>query len=260
MQVLQEESGSQMKDNLLLPGERVDELYANEIKIIQSSEVFSFSLDAVLLADFTQPVLKRTGRIVDLCAGNGAIGLFLTKKTRAHITEVEVQSRLADMAKRSILLNNLNPQVTCLNVDLKNIQKHISKDSVDTLICNPPYFADRVDSKKNPNKYLAIARHESTASLADIVHIISGLLKMGGKMFMVHRPERLQELLRLLDDNRLVPKRIKLVYPKKEREANMILIEAIKDGRPGGMRFVPPVIVYNSENEYMPEVRRILYG
>lgn len=247
-------------DPRLKSGERVDELYANEIKIIQSADVFSFSLDAVLLADFARPVLKQKGQIVDLCSGNGAVGLFLTKKTRAHITQVEVQTRLADMAKRSAVLNDLADQISVLNMDLKDLLQEIKKDSVDTITCNPPYFADRPTSKKNPNPYLAIARHESTASLADIIMLISGLLKMGGKMFMVHRPERLQEIFNLLQRNRMVPKRIRLVYPKKTREANMVLIEAIKDGRPGGLRFVPPVVVYDEQDQYLSEVRRVLYG
>ncbi|HIZ96555.1 MAG TPA: tRNA1(Val) (adenine(37)-N6)-methyltransferase [Candidatus Ligilactobacillus excrementavium] len=250
-----------MKNDIqLFPGERIDELYANDIKIIQSSEVFSFSLDAVLLADFTQPVLKKKGRIVDLCSGNGAVGLFLAKKTRAHITQVEVQPRLADMAQRSISLNKLSEQVSTLNIDLNDILGHLPKDSIDTITCNPPYFANQPTSKKNPNPYLALARHESSASLAQIISTISGLLKMGGKMYMVHRPDRLQEIFRLLDSLRLVPKRIRLVFPKKEREANMVLIEAIKDGNPGGLRFVPPIVVYDENDQYLPEVRRILYG
>lgn len=247
-------------DPQLKSGERVDELYANNIKIIQSADVFSFSLDAVLLADFAQPILKQEGKIIDLCSGNGAVGLFLTKKTKAHITQVEVQTRLVDMARRSIELNDLNEQVSVLNMDLKDILQEIKKDSVDTITCNPPYFADQPSSKKNPNPYLALARHESTASLANIIVIISALLKMGGKMYMVHRPDRLQEIFSLLEKNRLVPKRIRLVYPKKGREANMVLIEAIKDGRPGGLRFVPPVVVYDEQDQYLPEVRRILYG
>lgn len=261
LQVLMRESVVKMtKEIQLAANERIDQLYANEIKIIQSAEVFSFSLDAVLLADFAHPVLKQRGKIVDLCAGNGAVGLFLTKKTRAQITEVEIQPRLIDMAKRSIELNDLTAQVNTLNIDLKDIFHQFRKDSVDTVTCNPPYFANEPTSKKNPNPYLALARHESTASLADIIEVISGLLKMGGKMYMVHRPERLQEIFSLLAKNRLVPKRIRLVYPKAGREANMVLIEAIKDGNPGGLRFIPPVTVYDEQDEYLPEVKRVLYG
>lgn len=250
-----------MSNNVQLDSnERIDELYANDIKIIQSPEVFSFSLDAVLLADFAQPILKKKGKIVDLCAGNGAVGLFLTSKTAASIIEVEIQPRLVDMAQRSILLNELQEQVTVQNIDLKEIFTQIRKDSVDTVTCNPPYFADQPTSKKNPNPFLALARHESTATLADIIEVISGLLKMGGKMYMVHRPERLQEIFDLLKVNRLVPKRIRLVYPKAMREANMVLIEAIKDGRPGGLRFMPSITVYDAQDDYLPEVRKILYG
>ncbi|KRL01308.1 tRNA1(Val) (adenine(37)-N6)-methyltransferase [Liquorilactobacillus capillatus] len=239
--------------------ERIDMLYSSDIKIIQSAEVFSFSLDAVLLAHFTQPIRKKKGKIVDLCAGNGAVGLFLSAKTQAHITEVELQPRLADMAQRSVELNELTKQMDVLNIDLANAERYLRKDSFDTVTCNPPYFANLDNSKKNENPYFAIARHEITVNLAKIIEVTSGLLKMNGKAYFVHRPERAFELLTLLEQHRLAPKRIQLVYPKKRREANMILVEAIKDGRQQGLRFLPPITVYGENNQYSSFVREILY-
>lgn len=245
---------------MLLAGERIDQLYANKIKIIQSSEVFSFSLDAVLLANFASPVQKKQGEIVDLCAGNGAVGLFLTSKTKAHITLVEIQARLVQMAQRSILLNNLEEQVNVLNIDLNESLAYLKKDSIDTITCNPPYFTNLDTSKKNPNHYLALARHEITVTLEQVLTKASELLKMGGKFYLVHRPERMLEILTLMQAKRLAPKKIQLVYPKANKEANMILIEAIKDGNPGGVRFLEPVIVYNADNTYTQTIRDILYG
>ncbi|MQM80065.1 methyltransferase, partial [Lactobacillus buchneri] len=142
--------------------ERIDQLYSKGIQIIQSKDVFSFSLDAVLLADFVRTTQHRTKQIVDMCAGNGAVGLFLSEKTAAHITMIEIQTRLADMAHRSVELNDLGQQISVVNDDLKNADQYIPKDSVDVVACNPPYFVNYKTSEKNPNRYLAIARHEIT--------------------------------------------------------------------------------------------------
>ncbi|KRL04263.1 tRNA1(Val) (adenine(37)-N6)-methyltransferase [Liquorilactobacillus oeni] len=235
-------------------------LYANNIKIIQSPDVFSFSLDAVLLAYFASPPRKKSAKIVDLCAGNGAVGLFMSKKTAGKIIAVEIQEKLFDMAKRSILLNRLDEQMKVLNIDLAESFKYLEKDSFDTVTCNPPYFSNLPLSKKNENQYLAIARHEITVNLRKIIEVSSGLLKMNGKAYFVHRPERAAELFSLLQENRLSPKKIQLIYPKKDREANMILVEAIKDGHPNGLRFLPPIIVYDEQNEYTPLLRKMIYG
>lgn len=244
----------------LRPDERIDQLYAHDIQIIQSPNVFSFSLDAVLLADFARPVLKRTGQIVDLCAGNGAVGLFLSTKTRATITAVELQPRLADMARRSVLLNNLENQMKVLTLDLNDAFTRIPKDSVDTVTCNPPYFPVTPASKKNPNHHLAVARHELTVTLEQVVRVTSGLLKTTGHAYLVHRPDRLGELITLMGKYRLAPKRVRLIYPKAGQDANIVLVEGIKDGRPGGMRFEPPVLTYGQDGQYTPTVREMLYG
>ncbi|WP_125572799.1 tRNA1(Val) (adenine(37)-N6)-methyltransferase [Levilactobacillus huananensis] len=244
----------------LKPGERIDQLYSQDIQVIQSPDVFAFSLDAVLLADFAKPLAKASSQTVDLCAGNGAVGLFMSHKTRGKIAEVEIQPRLADMARRSVTLNQLDDRVTVYEADLANVTDRIPKDSVDVVTCNPPYFADLPDSQKNPNEYLAIARHEITTNLATVVATTSGLLKMGGKAYFVHRPDRLLQLLDLMATNRLAPKRIRLVHPKPGKEANMVLVEAIKDGKPGGIRFLSPLMVYDQAGKYTAEVQALLYG
>lgn len=247
-------------DVKIYDNERVDALFANQVKIIQSDEVFAFSLDAVLLANFTNPAKKKQQKIVDLCAGNGAVGLFLTAKTSAKIYEVEIQKRLANMAQRSVILNDLDQQVEVINADLNNILTYLPKDSIDTITCNPPYFTNQPDSKKNPNHYLALARHELTVTLAQTIEQSANLLKMNGKVCFVHRPERLLEMVALMQKNRLAPKRIQLVYPKAGREANMVLVEAIKDGKPGGVRFLEPLVVYGPDGNYTPAIRKMIYG
>ncbi|MCC3237569.1 methyltransferase [Pediococcus acidilactici] len=145
--------------------ERIDQLYRDNIQIIQSPSVFSFSLDAVLLANFAEVKQSSKAQIVDLCAGNGAVGLFLSKKTNGHVTMVEIQSRLAEMAERSILLNGLGERYRVLNFPLADSLGTIKTDSVDSIVCNPPYFPNHPDSKKNPNQFLAIILHVLTTSL-----------------------------------------------------------------------------------------------
>lgn len=248
------------EQNLVQDSERIDQLYSQDVQIIQSNEVFSFSLDAVLLANFVPETKKTRLKVVDMCAGNGAVGLFLHAKIPSHITEVEIQPRLADMAQRSIKLNDLEKQYSVLNMDIADLYTEIKKDSVDIVLCNPPYFTDLPDSTKNPNEYLAIARHEIKTNLEGVVSVMSGLLKTNGRGYMVHRPDRLADIFAMISKYRMAPKRIQFIHPKPGREANMVLIEVIRDGHAGGVRIVEPIIVSDENNEYTPQVKEMLYG
>ncbi len=239
-------------------GERIDQLYADDIKIIQSAQVFSFSLDAVLLANF--PKIPKRGTIVDLCAGNGAVGLFISRKTSAHIYQIELQEKLADMAQRSIDLNELTDQMTIYTMDLKDTLSKVSSDSVDLLVCNPPYFKNIPTGAKNPNPHLAIARHEIHTNLEEVMQVASKLLKTNGKLALVHRPDRFLDILELMQRYRIAPKRIQFVYPKAGKEANILLIEGIKDGKRDGFKVAPPLITYDADGNYLPEIRSMLYG
>ncbi|KRM67800.1 tRNA1(Val) (adenine(37)-N6)-methyltransferase [Apilactobacillus ozensis] len=239
--------------------ERIDQLYSSDVKIIQNPEVFSFSLDAVLLAYFTKIPLKKV-KLVDLCAGNGAVGLFLAHKINGSINSIELQTKLADMAKRSVLLNHLENKIDVFQDDLLNSFRHVPKDSVDIITCNPPYFPNFKASKKNPNKYLAIARHEITTNLDDIMQISQGLLKTNGKAFFVYRPDRLTELMNKMSKYGIIPKQVQFVYPRVNKNANIVLVEGIKSGKVGGLKVLPPITVYNQKNEYNPLVREMLYG
>ena len=238
--------------------ERIDQLYAEDIKIIQSSQVFSFSLDAVLLANF--PKIPKRGSIVDLCSGNGAVGLFVSRKTDAHIYQVELQEKLADMAQRSIELNQLEEQMTVFQADLKDSLQHLPHDSVDLLLCNPPYFKNVPTGTKNPNPHLAIARHELHTNLDEVFEISSRLLKMNGHLALVHRPDRFLDILNTMQKYRLAPKRAQFIYPKEGKEANILLIEAIKDGKTDGFKVSPPIMTYDENGEYTPIIKEMLYG
>ncbi|MBM6941130.1 tRNA1(Val) (adenine(37)-N6)-methyltransferase [Lactobacillus coleohominis] len=247
-----------MSEDFLKAGERIDQLSSQGIQIIQSSKYFAFSLDAVLLADFVRPNKRHKLKTIDICAGNGAIGLFLNRKLNGHITEAEIQPEIADMASRSIKLNGLEDRYDVMNIDVKDIFDYVDKDSFDIVTCNPPYFKTLPSSQKNPNRYLAIARHELTINLPIVAEKMSGLLKMNGKGYLVHRPERLPEIVRVLEKNRLMVKRIKFAYPKVNKPANIVLIEVIKDGKPGGLIVEPPLIVGDKDGNYTPEVEAML--
>ncbi|MGG0644342.1 tRNA1(Val) (adenine(37)-N6)-methyltransferase [Sporosarcina gallistercoris] len=238
--------------------ERLDYLLAEDLRIIQSPSVFSFSLDAVLLARFAYMPIRR-GKIVDLCAGNGAIPLFLSARTSADITAVELQEQLADMARRSIAYNQLDQQITLLCDDVIGIASKIGFDQYDVVTCNPPYFKAYENSEQNQKEPLTIARHEVKLTLDQAVRSASELLKQGGKAAFVHRPGRLLDIITSMRANRLEPKRIQFVYPKEGKEANTLLIEGTKDGKPD-LKILPPLYVYRQDGTYTEEVRKLLYG
>ncbi|WP_225047483.1 tRNA1(Val) (adenine(37)-N6)-methyltransferase [Lacticaseibacillus kribbianus] len=237
--------------------ERIDRLQGAGVQIIQSKTVFAFSLDAVLLADFAE--VKPTSRVVDLAAGNGAVGLFVAQRTRRQVTLIELQPRLADMAQRSVALNGFT-NVDVHQLDLKDTPLVVANDSVDVVTCNPPYFKVQPGSVQNPNEHLALARHELTTDFATVCRVTAGLLRYQGKAFFVHRPDRLAELLETMRAAHLAPKRLRFVHPRADREANMVLIEGIKAGKPDGIRILPPVTVYGTDGQYTTEVSRLLYG
>lgn len=238
--------------------ERLDYLLAEDLRIIQSPSVFSFSLDAVLLARFAYMPIRR-GKVVDLCAGNGAIPLFLSARTSADIIAVELQEQLADMASRSIAYNQLDQQITMLCDDVIGIAAKIGFDQYDVVTCNPPYFKAYENSEQNQKEPLTIARHEVKLTLDQAVRSASELLKQGGKAAFVHRPGRLLDIITSMRANRLEPKRIQFVYPKEGKEANTLLIEGTKDGKPD-LKILPPLYVYQSDGTYTEEVRQLLYG
>ncbi|QTD40215.1 tRNA1(Val) (adenine(37)-N6)-methyltransferase [Sporosarcina sp. Te-1] len=245
-------------DQILQGDERLDYLLAEDLRIIQSPSVFSFSLDAVLLAKFAY-VPIRSGKIVDLCTGNGAIPLFLSARTNARIIGIELQERLADMAKRSVTYNRLEHQIDILQNNVIRIADVIGYEKYDTITCNPPYFPAIEASEKNIREHVAIARHEIHLTLEQAVRSASELAKQGGKVAFVHRPGRLLDIVTAMRANRLEPKRIRFVYPKEGKEANTLLIEGIKDGKPD-LKVLPPLYVYRADGEYTEEVRQMLYG
>lgn len=238
--------------------ERLDYLLAENLRIIQSPSVFAFSLDAVLLAKFAYVPIQK-GNILDLCSGNGIIPLLLSTRTKGAVTGVEIQERLYDMAVRSIEYNGLQSRLQMIHGDIKDMPYLLGHGKFEVITCNPPYFVTPSKGEINPNEHLAIARHEIMCTLEDVVRVSSQLVKQGGKVAVVHRPGRLPDIITLMREYRLEPKRIQFVHPKHGKEANTLLIEAIKDGQPD-LKIHPPLFVYNENNKYTSEVNEILYG
>lgn len=238
--------------------ERLDYLLAEKLKIVQSPSVFNFSLDAVLLAHFAWVPIQK-GSLLDLCTGNAVIPLLLSTRTKGSITGVEIQERIYQMGVRSVDYNGLSDRIHLIHGDIKEMPPILGHHTFDVVTCNPPYFQTPATSEINPNEHLAIARHEIKCNLEDVVRVSSQLVKQGGKVAFVHRPGRLLDIVTLMRKYKIEPKRLQFVYPKLGKEANMLLVEGIKDGK-ADLKILPPLIVYNEKNEYTAEIRGILYG
>lgn len=248
---------------LLRDGERIDDLERNGYRIIQNAKTFCFGMDAVLLSGFARVGKGETA--VDLGTGTGIIPILLRAKTGgSRFYGIEIQAEMAEMARRSVELNGLSEDIEILNGDIRSVcgkdtpgSMGALKGRTDVVTSNPPYMKTS-HGLRNPDDSKAIARHEVKCSLSDVCRAASVLLRSGGRFYMVHRPLRLPEIITELKAVRLEPKRIKPVYPFIDREANMILIEAVKDGRPE-CRFEKPIVVYKSEGVYSDEIIDI-YG
>ncbi|WP_257351281.1 tRNA1(Val) (adenine(37)-N6)-methyltransferase [Pseudalkalibacillus decolorationis] len=241
----------------LYEDERIDYIVKNKLRIIQSPSVFTFSLDAVLLANFVYVPIQK-GMLLDLCTGTGAVPLILSTRTKGVIKGVEIQERLANMAKRSVSLNQLDERIHVKQMDILEFEQENSVQ-YDVVTCNPPYFNSNDPKDHNDNQHLAIARHELFCTLEDVIRISGKKLREGGKAAFVHRPERLMDLLSLMRIHRLEPKRLQFVYPRYGRDANMVLVEGTKGGKPE-LRLLPPITVYNEKNQYTEEVQRLYDG
>ena len=236
--------------------ERIDDLQRNGYRIIQKKKGFCFGMDAVLLSGFAQ--VKEGEVAVDLGTGTGIIPILLEAKTNGkHFTGLEIQEEVAEMAGRSVRLNQLEDRVDIVRGDIKEASRLFGKASFDVVTSNPPYMNDN-HGLKNPDLPKAIARHEVFCTLDDVCREASLLLKSGGRFYMVHRPHRLVEIITALKTYKLEPKRLKLVHPFADKEANMVLIEAVRGGK-SMMKVEAPIIVYKEPGVYTQEIYDV-YG
>ena len=236
----------------LKANERLDDLQRNGYKLIQNSTVFCFGMDAVLLAAFS--VIKDGENMIDLGCGNGVIPILLKGRTKgAHFTGLEIQDINVDMARRSVEYNRISDSIDIIQGDIKEACTIFKKASFDVVTSNPPYMNEH-HGLTNPESHKAIARHELLCTLEDVVRSASGLLKVGGRFYMVHRPHRLDEIFGVIKGYGMEPKRIRLVHPFIHKEANMVLIESIKGARPM-LKVEKPLIVYKEMGVYTQEVQ-----
>lgn len=243
-------------ENDLRPGERFDDLHRNGYKIIQNKKKFCFGMDAVLLSGFAS--VREGENVLDLGTGTGIIPILLAGKTEGrHFTGLEIQTESADMARRSVLHNHLEDRISIIEGDIREAGKIFPPAFFDVITSNPPYMTGQ-HGLVNPNKEKAIARYEICCTLEDVVGQTARLLRVGGRFYMVHRPFRLAEILHMLVEYRLEPKRLQLVYPFIDKEPNMVLIEAVRGGR-SRVQVEKPLIVYEKPGVYTEEIYDI-YG
>ena len=237
---------------MIYENERIDDLDFKNLKIIQSDSCFCFGIDAVLLSDFAKEI-KKNSIVADLCAGNGIVSILLSGKTNAaKLYAVEIQEKIADMAIRSVKLNKLENKIDVLNMDLKQLPKKFKPNVFDAIVCNPPYKKAN-SGIKNTNKEKLIARHEIMCTLEDVISISSKLLKNNGSMYMVHRPERLADIINLFRKYKLEPKELQFVQPYAHKAPNLVLIKAVKNGN-SFLKTLPTLIVYNDDGSYTDEI------
>lgn len=236
--------------------ERIDDLECKGLKIIQDSDLYCFSIDAVLLADFAREA--KGDLLVDMGTGSGVIPLLLSAKSKVKkIIGLEIQKPLADLAERSVKLNKLEDRITIYNMDLKEAYKHLGIENFDAVVSNPPYMeADRGFVNKTSSK--AVARHEIKCSLDDVLTSAFKLLKLKGSFYMIHRASRMAEVIQKMRTYKIEPKILRTIQPKGDKDANLFLVKGIKGGGKG-VKVKPPLIVYTNNGDYTSEVLRI-YG
>lgn len=237
--------------------ERIDDLQYKNLKIIQDKTGFCFGIDSIILSDFVNNV-KKGNTVIDLGTGTGILGILLCKKTElGNIIGIEKQKDVAEMASRSVKLNDLQDKFTIINEDIKNIipKKIIQKSTVDIIVTNPPY-KELKDGIINENEKKMISRHETSAKLKDFIEISSQMLKDRGTLYMVHKPERLADIIYFQRLHNVEPKEIRMVYPSKGKDASLVLIKSIK-GANKFLKVDKPLFIYDENGKYTSDITKI---
>jgi len=232
---------------------RLDDLLGyKDLKIYQDNQYFCFSLDSVLLANYVK-LGYGDKKIIDLGTGTMPIPLILSTKTKNKIYAIEIQKELYELAKETISYNHLNHQISLIHDDMKNLFHYFSSDYFDIMIVNPPYFDTNTEKVKNNIAQKTIARHEQEINLEEILFLAKKHLKNNGYFYMVHRPERMIEIVQLFQKYNIQVKSLQFVYPNQEKEANILLIEGTKNGKIG-LKVYPPLYIYDSFGNYTKEM------
>lgn len=242
--------------------EVINELFGYPgLKVIQRPDMLNFSIDSVLLSHFVT-LNKNTKRVLDIGTGNGAIAMMLTKRTKAPITGIEIQSDVADIAKRSIGMNQLENQIEIVCDNVNHYYKTVgNEEKFDVIVSNPPFFKIEAESNLNESEYKTIARHELYLTLEELIYSSSQMLASKGYFAIVHRADRASEICALMERHGIIPKRFQSVHPKHNTKANGVLIEGIKNGNAGGLIIEAPCIVHDEDGAYSESIRQMfLYG
>lgn len=242
----------ELKDN-----ERIDYMYSDNLRIIQDKTAFSFSMDTLLLAYWAKGLIRDKDKVADLCAGNCAATIYMAYFNRAHYDAIEIQDEIYSQAVRSIELNDMENRISVYKDNVLNAPKFLRKDSYDVVTVNPPYFKAPKGHEVNPDRKKAIARHELLINLEQIIEVASGLLKMKGKMFMVHRPERLGEIAYYCIKHDLSIKMVQPFVPHRGEDANLVIVEAVKHTGTDGTALKDAVEVHEANGDFTPLVQRI---
>ena len=238
-------------------GERLDDLQIKGYRIIQNPGRFCFGMDAVLLSYFAQ--VKKQERALDLGTGTGILPILLEAKNEGnHYTGLEIQEESVNMARRSVMYNGLEDKIDIIEGDIRNASKRFGAGSFQVITVNPPYMIGE-HGLKNENEALYIARHEVLCTLEDVLRDSARLLTPKGRLYMVHRPFRLPEILAKMSAYRIEPKRMRLVHPYIDKEPNMVLVEGLRGGNPR-MKVEPPLVVYERDGTYTEELLRAYSG
>lgn len=233
--------------------ERIDDLQLKGLKIIQNTQKFCFGIDAVLLANFAAQDLGHKDKILDLGTGTGIIPLLLWGKVEPQkVVGLEIQRDMVEMAKRSVALNGLKDKIQILEGDIKNPPSQLISNTYDAIVTNPPYMESN-KGLTNPSEGKAIARHEILCNLEDIIRTAKRLLKPKGKFYIVHRPQRLVDILSIMRAVNIEPKKLRLVHPTQDKASNLVLIQGIKGGNPH-LIVEKPLYVYQKDGDYTKEI------
>ena len=239
----------------LKENERIDDLEFKGYKIIQNEKGFCFGIDAVLLSDFAKDI-KKGSKVIDLGTGTGILPILLSGKTELEkIIGVEIQEEVADMARRSVKLNLLENKIQIINENILNLEEIYGNEKFDVIVTNPPYKKQNTGIK-NENEKKLISRHEVTANLEDFIRVSKNILKDKGLFFMVHRPERLVEIVSLMRKYKIEPKQIKFVAPNINKAPNLVLIKGIKNAQEF-LKFDKVLYVYNEDGSYTKDILKI---
>jgi tRNA1(Val) A37 N6-methylase TrmN6 len=235
-----------------------DLLAYDGLKILQRNDLFKFSIDALLLGDFVK-INQRAKQIIDLGCGLGPVSLYLSLKTRARIIGVDIQKDVIELARKSVLLNHLENQIEMIQGDIREIYKHFETNQFDVVVCNPPFYKTNEVKQQNNIEALSIARHEIMLNLDDLLQATKRLLSQGGMFYMIHRADRMDEIIVKLHQHHFVVKRLRLVYSKPNKPAKMLLIEARYNGSMGSLEIEEPLYIYDENTEYTKEIKTIFH-